>query len=136
VLPVQRSHARLPALLPALLIACLVVVTAVACNRSSSSSAPTSDASGHVQVYVTNKVMPVGMLVATAKATDIVERKSIPADVAGADALASLDGLDCLVAGQSLPAGTVVRRNQLVEPKDIGLNRGLTGNTDARPAGC
>jgi len=89
-----------------------------------------------VQVYVTNKVMPVGMLVATARNTDVMVLKALPADVAGSDYVDSTDGIECLVAGQSLPAGTVVRRNQLVTAESIGLGRGLTGDTGPRPSGC
>jgi hypothetical protein len=116
----------------ALLLLALVLTVGPACSKQADDPGPDAK----VSVYVLAKVMPVGMLVATARADGVMELRSLPADVAGSDGVSDTTGIECLVAGQSLPAGTVVRRNQLVTPESIGLTRGLTGNTGPRPSGC
>ena len=118
--------------LVAALVVGLVLMVSPACRKGDDKPDPNA----HVSVYVLSKVMPVGMLVATARASGVMQLKALPADVAGTDAVTDTAGLECLVAGQSLPAGTVVRRNQLVKPGDVGLNGGLTGDTGPRPSGC
>jgi hypothetical protein len=129
----RRLLARSPLLLVASALTVVLVFTVVpACTKQ----AADPDPNGRRSVYVLAKAMPVGMLVATARATGVMELRSLPADVAGTDAISDTAGLECLVVGQSLPAGTVVRRNQLVTPDSIGLNRGLTGGTGPRPEGC
>ena len=125
-------HGRRRALRLSLIALVAALTIAPACTKTSDPA----DSTGTKTVYVLSKIMPVGMLVATARADNVMELKTLPADVAGTDAIADTNGLECLVAAQSLPAGTVVRRNQLVSPGDIGLNRGLTGDTSPRPSGC
>ncbi len=113
-----------------LVVGVLVAIGATACRRGGD-----DDPHRKIQVLVVSRVVPQGKLVAAAMNDGSFTLTEVPADVAPADALTEVNDLRCLVVGQSLPNGTIVRRSFLVEPSRIGLDRGLTDGT-ARPQGC
>jgi hypothetical protein len=94
-----------------------------------------ADANRRVQVLVVERIVPQGKIVAAAAGDGSLKQSEVPADVAPDDAVTDVSPLRCLVAAQSLPRGTILRRSMLVEPKAIGLDKGLTDGT-TRPQGC
>jgi hypothetical protein len=84
-------------------------------------------------VFVIERIVPIGKLVAAASADGSIQKREIPGDVVPDDAVTTLD-VRCLVAARDLPIGSVVRRSMLVEPAKLGLEHGLTG--DSSPTSC
>jgi hypothetical protein len=85
-------------------------------------------------VFVIERIVPIGKLVAAASADGSIQKREIPGDVVPEDAVTTLDDVRCLVAARDLPIGSVVRRSMLVEPSKLGLEHGLTG--DSSPTSC
>lgn len=111
------------------LMGALLVLAPLGCSRG------TDDESGRVTLLVTEKVIPVGKLVQSAVDDGSIRSTTVPRDVAPQDRIAQSDEIRCLVPSANIPAGTLLRRSMFVEPKALGLDKGLTDQT-ARPTTC
>jgi hypothetical protein len=104
-----------------------VLVVAGACAKvEEPEAAPSRD---RVVTFVAVKVIPAGKTLRAAKADGSIELEEVPGDVLGGNGIDQPGAIECLVAGRALPAGTVLRRNQFVDPSELGLDRGLTDGT-------
>ena len=83
--------------------------------------------------YGASKVIPAGKTLRAAKADGSIKREQVPADVGGDDGVDDIGSIECLVAGRALPVGAVLRRSQFVDPREIGIDRGLTDGTTVDP---
>ena len=90
---------------------------------------------GKVTLLVSEKVIPAGKLVQSAVNDGSIKSTTVPGDIAPTDRVVNSDDIKCLVPSANIPAGTVLRRSMFVEPKQVGLDKGLTDQT-ARPTSC
>lgn len=100
----------------------------VGCSRNNGSTDP-------VTVLVSDKVLPIGKLVAAAWDDGSIRPTTVPPDIAPDDAVRDVNDIRCLVPSRSIPQGTVLRRTMFVEPSALGLSKGLTLATD-KPYTC
>jgi len=96
---------------------------------------PADQDAGPVKVLVADKVIPIGKLVQSAVNDGSIKATTVPFDIAPRDKIVNSDDIKCLVPSGNIPAGTLLRRSMFVEPKQIGLDKGLTDQT-ARPTSC
>jgi len=107
----------------------VLVATALASSCAKLEDPPAAPARDRSVSYVAVKVIPAGKTVRAAKADGSIELEEVPTDVLGSAGVDDVTAIGCLVAGRALPAGTVLRRNHFVDPREIGLDRGLTDGT-------
>lgn len=110
-------------------LAVLALLVPLGCSRSG------SEDSGPVTLLVSDKVIPIGKLVQSAVNDGSITSTRVPSDIAPSDKVVNSDEIKCLVPSANIPAGTLLRRSMFVEPKKLGLDKGLTDQT-ARPTSC
>ena len=110
-------------------VALVGLVAPLGCARSA------DEDGGKVTLLVSQKVIPAGKLVQSAVNDGSIKSTTVPGDVAPADRIVKTDEIKCLVPSGNIPAGTLLRRSMFVEPKKVGLDKGLTDQT-AAPTSC
>ncbi len=126
-MPEPTDHPPRAVLGVGLVLALAVMTVTASCAKvEEPAEAPSRD---RVVTFVAVKVIPAGKTLRAAKADGSIELEEVPGDVLGGNGIDQPGAIECLVAGRALPAGTVLRRNQFVDPGELGLDRGLTDGT-------